>query len=201
MPLQNRVTPFGEPVADPARGLLFGNRGGRFHDPDTRMLRTRRWASKQWICCVLEFKGRHREVWRTGYTELFFVDEVTALAAGHRPCCECRRAAARAFQAATASGLSLAEIDAQLHVERLHGRAKRRHRLGAEELPDGAMIAIGNDAFAVRGDAMLPWSPRGYASPQPRPSGEVDVLTPPLTLAALRSGYVPLWHPTALGET
>ena len=131
-PLQNRVTPFGELVATPARGLLLGNRGGRFHDPATRALRTRRWASKQWICCVLAFKGWHREVWKTGYTELFFLDEVTALAAGHRPCCECRRVAARGFQAAlVAAGmtpLSLDEIDARLDAERRDGRAKRLHR-------------------------------------------------------------------------
>jgi hypothetical protein len=201
MPLQNRVTPFGDLVAEPARGLLFGNRGGRFHDPATRSLRTRRWASKQWICCVLAFKGRHREVWRTGYTELFFLDEVTALAAGHRPCCECRRTAARAFQAALAaageSPLSLSEIDARLHAERLDRRAKRLHRVAAESLPDGAMMALGGQAFAVRGGAVLPWGPTGYGAPRPRPSGDVDVLTPPLTLAALRGGYAPLWHPTA----
>jgi hypothetical protein len=201
MPLQNRVTPFGELVATPPRGLLFGNRGGRFHDRDTRTLRTRRWASKQWICCVLEFKGRRREVWRTGYTELFFLDEVTALAAGHRPCCECRRVAARAFQAATAGGLSLAEIDARLHAERLDGRAKRLRRAAVEELPDGAMIALEGRAFALRHGAVLPWSLQGYGPPRPRPTGVADVLTPPLTLAALRGGYAPLWHPTAPATT
>jgi hypothetical protein len=201
MPLPNRVTPFGELVAEPARGCLFGNRGGRFHDPATRTLRTRRWASKQWICCALDFKGRRRTVWATGYTELFFLDEITALAAGHRPCCECRRAAARGFQAALAAAggqcLSLAEIDVRLHAERLDGRAKRLHRAPAGSLPDGAMIAIGGDALAVRGDAILPWSLDGYGAPQPRPSGIVNVLTPPLTLAALAGGYAPLWHPTA----
>src|SRR3954451_19856984 len=96
MALQNRVDPFGELIATSARGLLFGNRGGRFHrDPET--LGNRRWASRQWICCVLAFKQRHRKVWRNGYTELFFLDEVTALAAGHRPCFECRRKDAKAF--------------------------------------------------------------------------------------------------------
>ena len=179
-----------------ARGLLFGNRGGRFHDPVTRTLRTRRWASKQWICCVLAFRGRHREVWRTGYTELFFLDEVTALAAGHRPCCECRRVAARAYQAATASGLSLAEIDARLHAERLAGRAKRLHRAHAQGLPDGAMIAIADDAFAVDRGAMMRWSLSGYDAPLPLPAAMVDVLTPPLSLAALAGGYTPLWHPS-----
>ncbi|HEX8165944.1 MAG TPA: hypothetical protein VF601_09165 [Beijerinckiaceae bacterium] len=195
MPLQNRVTPFGELVADAGRGLLFGNRGGRFHDPATRRLRTRRWASKQWIVCLLAFKGRHREVWKTGYTELFFLDEVTALAAGHRPCCECRRAAARGFHAAVVAAgeppSSLDEIDARLHCERLDGRGKRLHRRIAERLPDGAMITLGDKAFAVRGDAILPWSPAGYGAPRPRPSGMVEVLTPPLALAALAGGYAP----------
>src|SRR5262249_5883937 len=96
MPLQNRVTPFGALVATSARGTIYGNRGGRFHRDD-RTLGTRRWASRQWICCVLSFKGRRHEVWGRRYTALFFVDEVTALAAGHRPCFECRRAAATAF--------------------------------------------------------------------------------------------------------
>jgi hypothetical protein len=204
MPLQNRVTPFGDLVATPARGLLFGNRGGRFHDPAAGALRTRRWASKQWICCVLAFKGRRRAVWRTGYTELFFLDEVTALAAGHRPCCECRRTAARGFQAAlVAAGtppLSLDEIDARLHAERLDGRAKRLHRLPVSELPDGAMIALGSEAFAIRGATVLPWTPAGYRTPLPRPAGDAAVLTPPLTIAALRGGYAPLWHPTAAGH-
>src|SRR3982750_3662131 len=98
MALQNRVDPFGELIATQARGTLFGNRGGRFHRDD-RTLGKRRWASRQWICCVLAFKGRHRAVWGRGYTELFFLDEVTALAAGHRPCFECRRTAARTFAA------------------------------------------------------------------------------------------------------
>jgi hypothetical protein len=98
VPLQNRVDPFGELVATPARGLLYGNRGGRFHRDD-QTLGTRRWASRQWICCVLSFKNRHHEVWRDRYTALFFLDEVTALAAGHRPCFECRRADATRFAA------------------------------------------------------------------------------------------------------
>src|SRR5690242_19291681 len=103
MPLQNRVTPFGDLITTPARGLFMGNRGGRFHRDD-RTLSGRRWTSRQWICCRLAFNDRRRQVWRTGYTELFFLDEVTALAAGHRPCFECRRADARAFAAAFAEG-------------------------------------------------------------------------------------------------
>jgi hypothetical protein len=132
---------------------------------------------------------------------VFFLDGVTALAAGHRPCCECRRTAARGFQAAlVAAGmtpLSLDAIDTRLDAERRDGRAKRLHRRPVSELPDGAMIALGADAFAIRGDAILPWTPAGYGTPLPRPAGLVDVLTPPLTLAALAGGYAPLWHPTA----
>src|SRR3984893_16441108 len=116
MALQNRVDPFGDLIATPARGLLFGNRGGRFHrDPQT--LGNRRWASRQWICCVLEFKNRRRKVWDTGYTELFFLDEPTALAAGHRPCFECRRRDAEAFRKAfnERAWVSAPEMDAVLH--------------------------------------------------------------------------------------
>lgn len=128
MPLPNRVRPDGSLFADPARGLLFGNRGGRFHDPATKALPTRLFATKQWICCVLSFKGRQRDVWGRYYTELFFCDEVTALAAGHRPCVECRRVDAHAYRAALVAGLGLAElplfpaIDERLDRERRDGR-------------------------------------------------------------------------------
>src|SRR5262249_48070514 len=97
MPLQNRVTPEGDIIATPHRGLMMGNRGGVVHLPDPTP-GTRRWASRQWIACVLQFKGRQREVMQpNGYTELFFLDEATALAAGHRPCFECRRGEAEHF--------------------------------------------------------------------------------------------------------
>jgi hypothetical protein len=103
MPLQNRVTPFGELIATSTRGTMFGNRGGRFHRDD-KTLGERRHVSRRWICCVLDFKGRQRDVWGDSYTELFFLDEVTALAAGHRPCFECRRKDANAFAQAFAKG-------------------------------------------------------------------------------------------------
>src|SRR3954454_14389461 len=133
MPLQNRVDPFGELIVTPARGLFFGNRGGRIHTDDKRLTR-RRWASRQWICCVLDFKGRQRDVWGRYYTELFFLDEPTALAAGHRPCFECRRADAQAFAACwqRAAGLKAPPrapaMDDVLHAQRLDGVAKRSHR-------------------------------------------------------------------------
>jgi len=198
MPLQNRVNPFGELFASAARGTLFGNRGGKFHRDD-RTLSRRRWTSRQWICCVLEFKGRQRNVWGRYYTELFFLDEVTALAAGHRPCFECRRAAALAF--AEAFGKlnqrpSAPEMDVVLHAERLDGRRKRTHRLALDTLPDGAMITLtGDDASAVKGDVLLPWTPSGYGVPRDRLRGvEVDVLTPPSILRALSRGFAPRWH-------
>ncbi|MDJ1157926.1 hypothetical protein QNA08_06725 [Chelatococcus sp. SYSU_G07232] len=204
MPLENRVTPFGDLVASPARGLFLGNRGGRIHDPATRRLTGRRWASHHWITCVLAFKNRHRRVWGRGYTELFFCDEVTALAAGHRPCMECRRTNAVVFRAAVAGGLGLGAppscdgLDRLLHAERLDGRVKRLHCREADTLPDGAVI-VGEDgaALALLAARALPWTPAGYATPRPRPSGPVMVLTPPATLAALAAGYRPHWHPSA----
>lgn len=196
MPLQNRVTPFGDLSIDPARGLLMGNRGGRIHG-DARTLR-RRWASKQWICCVLDFKGRQRDVWGRYYTELFFLDEVTAFAAGHRPCFECRRKDAQAFAAMFPRVHKAPEMDAVLHGERLDGKTKRLHRRAIDTLPDGAMIALDGAAFAVRSRHLLRWTPSGYDGKCARPrDGQVDVLTPPSMLAVLRKGYVPLWHPSA----
>jgi hypothetical protein len=206
MPLQNRVNPFGDLIADSARGLFLGNRGGRLHRDD-RTLGRRRWITPAWICCRLEFKRRRRQVWGRSYSELFFLDEPTALAAGHRPCFECRRAEARAFVAAVAAGtgwrspLRAGEIDRVLHVERLDGTVKRRHRRVIDDLPDGAFLVTPEEpgsAFAVHGRLLLRWAPPGYAASLPRPSGiAVEVLTPPAVLAALSAGYRPVWHPSA----
>jgi len=200
MPLQNRVTPFGDLTAVSARGLFMGNRGGRFHT-DGKTLTARRWASRQWICCVLDFKGRQRDVWGRFYTELFFLDEPTALAAGHRPCFECRRMDAETFAAAwrEARGLSMRpkafEMDEILHRERVSGRAKRVHRCKIDDLPDGAYVALEEGAFAVRGDALLRWTPEGYGGRKGRPRGVVvDVLTPPAILTVLSAGYEPHRH-------
>ena len=200
MSLQNRVDPFGALFASRARGTLMGNRGGRFHTDDQN-LTSRRWASRQWICCVLEFKNRQRDVWGRYYTELFFLDEVTAFAAGHRPCFECRRKDAERF-ATLFSGktmrASAPSMDEALHAERLNGKAKRIHRRKLDTLPDGAMIALDGGSFAIRGKRLLRWTPSGYAGSMPRPRGiEVDVLTPPSILAVLARGYAPIWHPSA----
>jgi hypothetical protein len=200
MPLQNRVTPFGEFIVTPARGMLMGNRGGRLHD-SRRRLGGRRWASKQWICCRLDFNGRHRAVWGDSYTELFFLDEVTALAAGHRPCFECRRRDAAAFAALFSSArrrASATEMDRVLHAERLAGKGKRLHVRAIDTLPDGAMMVLEREIFAVRSDRLLRWTPAGYTQSVPRPRGaEFRVLTPPSILAVLARGYALLWHASA----
>ncbi|MGB7260418.1 MAG: hypothetical protein WBD48_20300, partial [Pseudolabrys sp.] len=182
MPLQNRVDPFGELFATSARGTLFGNRGGRFHTDDKK-LTSRRWVSRQWICCVLDFKGRQRDVWGRYYTELFFLDEVTAFAAGHRPCFECRRSDADEF-ARLFSGkkkrASASAMDKALQAERLNGKSKRTHRRNIDVLPDGAMIVLDGEPYAVRGKQMLRWTHSGYADKKRRPRDiQVDVLTPP----------------------
>lgn len=205
MPLPNRVRPDGTLFADPARGTFYGNRGGRFHDPAVHEVPTRIQATRQWLCCVLSFKGRKRKVWGRGYTELFFCDEVTALAAGHRPCMECRRPDALAYRAALVRGLGLPEtplfpeIDRILDADRRGGRTKRTHRRPAERLPDGAMLLSddGERFLALRGKSALLWSPGGYVDQQARPTGTVTVLTPPATMAAIQHGYRPQWHPSA----
>ena len=203
MPLQNRVDPFGVLFAGAARGLLMGNRGGRIHDAG-KSLGARRWASKQWICCVLEFNNRHRKVWGDSYTELFFLDEPTAFAAGHRPCFECRRKDAELFARLWGMAFGLkerpraAEMDDVLQGQRLDGRAKRHHQRDFSELPDGAFVVLDADAWAVCGSSLLRWTPSGYIERRTKPArGVADALTPPATLAVLSNGYAPRWHPSA----
>jgi hypothetical protein len=203
MPLQNRVTPFGEIVAVPDRGLFTGNRG-ILHDPASRTLLRKRWTSRRWLVCRLDYKGIRRSLMAPGrWTELFFLDEATALAAGHRPCVECRRTEAQAFRQAFGDGdrnLSVDAIDRVLHGERLDGRSKRRHAIdGAwSALPDGAMISDGPEAFLVVGGRALRWTPGGYSIGQP--ARAAMLLTPPSTLRALSRGYRPVLHPSASGK-
>ena len=201
MPLPNRVNPFGDLIATPARGTLFGNRGGRFHRDD-RTLGQRRWASRQWICCVLSFEGRRHPVWRERYTALFFLDEVTAFAAGHRPCFECRRSDAKSFAEKWARTKRsdfpyVDEMDRVLHAERLVGSAKRTHEMPLTGLPDGAFVERDQTPYAVRGSHLLRWSDNGYIEKVPRPRGIASVLTPPSIVAVLGAGYQPQWHPTS----
>jgi hypothetical protein len=210
-PLRNRVTPEGEIVATVHRGLLMGNRGGVLHLPD-RTLGARRWATKQWIACVLDFKGRHRQVMQPNrYTELFFLDEATALAAGHRPCFECRRADAERFAElwAQSQGRSARErapaMDEALHAERLDRRGgKRTFRARRADLPSGTFVRYGLAGEGTRpclivGNHLMAWHPAGYASLiTPGTTGEVvEVLTPPSIISVLSSGYRPMLHPSA----
>jgi hypothetical protein len=208
MPKQNRVTPFGDIVAVPDRGTVMGNRG-RLHDENGRVGRT--WQVRRWIACVLDFKGRKRQVMRPGYyTELFFLDEATALAAGHRPCAECRRERFNAFRvawrAAHGTGSSplptAGEMDDRLHAERVTpDRSKQTFVAALGKLPDGVMVrhdGLGDEAHLVLGDGLLPWSPSAYTGRVARPSSlEVTVLTPESTVAAIRAGYAPDIHPPA----
>lgn len=200
MPRQNRVTPEGEIVADPARGTLMGNRG-RLHRPDGT-LGPARWTTKAWIACALTFKDRHRTIMAPGsYTELFFLDEATAFAAGHRPCAECRREVFRAFRvlwSAVHGPASAPEIDACLHAARTrHDRTKVTFEAPARDLPDGTMIRTAQGPALLHGSAALPWSPGGYRQPVDRPGGRVTVLTPAPLVALLHAGICPALHPTA----
>lgn len=206
MPLPNRVDPFGNLFAASARSTLMGNRGGKFHT-DGQRLTSRRWVSRQWICCVLEFHGRRRDVWGRYYTELFFLDEVTAFAAGHRPCFECRRKDAERFallfagadpKSVRAHRVSARTMDDALHAERLDGKAKRLHRRKLDALPDAAMVLHEGEPWAVRGRQLLHWTPDGYDMARARLHAlDIDVLTPPSILSVLARGYPPCWHPSA----
>jgi hypothetical protein len=203
LPLQNRVTPTGEIIATPHRGMFTGNRG-IIHDPATKTL-TRRWASQAWLTCVCEFRGRRREVMGgRSWTELFFLDEATALAAGHRPCFFCRREDANRFRATWEQGNGVAhvlanDIDATLHRERLATGKKRLHALPMplKELPDGAMLQEAVDSYLiVQGRALL-WSAAGYRE-APNAIKNAMLLTPPSTLRALLARYRPLLHTSAV---
>jgi hypothetical protein len=206
MPLRNRVTPLGELVADPARGLVYGNRGC-LHDASGRI--RRRYAGKRWLACRLEVRGWHRSpLLQPGkFTELFVLDEATALAAGHRPCALCRREDYVRFgalwEALYPCEAGADAIDARLHAERLDARTRERrlHDAPLEELPDGAFVLAGDEACLVRGARLLAWTPAGYAAPRPRPAaGAVRLVTPPSLVAVLAAGWsgvVPLLHPTA----
>ena len=207
MPLRNRVTPFNDIVALAARGTMMGNRG-RLHD-ERRQLARRVCTTRSWVTCLLQFKNRHRPVMTPGrYTELFFLDEATALAAGHRPCGECRRGDYRRFVDAWRAGngndlAELADIDRRMHEDRLDGATRRQlhYDSAIAGLPDGAMVTPPLEpgtALLVWGERLLEWSSSGYHSCRRRPAQlQVQVLTPRCTVAALAAGYKPMLHPTA----
>jgi hypothetical protein len=203
MPLQNRVTPFGEIVAISQRGMFTGNRG-ILHDPATKTLLKRRWVSKTWLICCCEYKGRRRAVMASrSWTELFFLDEAVALAAGHRPCFLCRRKAAERFRNAWAAATgdlrpSAKAIDTILHHERLDERGRQLvHSIPGPlaGLHDGAMVVAAGSAFTLYSGQAHRWTNEGYTPPK-RLHYADGLLTPPSTLMALRSGYRPALHPS-----
>ncbi|HEV7662428.1 MAG TPA: hypothetical protein VGQ62_02740 [Chloroflexota bacterium] len=202
-PWRNRVTPCGDIVAVGGRGTLTGNRGVLI-DADRRLVRDSQ--VRRWIACELTFRGRQRAVMTPGkWTELFFLDEATALAAGHRPCAECRNADYRAFQAAwqrafPAAPVHAAAMDAVLHAERRLGPwRKRTYRTEIGDLPDGTYVALDGAAWLVRDRVLCGWSDVGYRSRRPRPDhGEVTVLTPPSIVAVLGAAYRVRLHPSAM---
>ncbi len=211
MPYQNRVDPFGQIIATPARGTLMGNRGC-LHDAHDHPVR--QYQGRRWIICVLDFKGRTRTPMPPNhYTSLFFLDEATALAAGHRPCAECQRerftdfrshwAAANPALAGSAAPL-VDIIDTALHRERISDQRYQRNKLKLtyserlEALPDGAFIVLPTSAapYLVRGDLLYPWSFAGYGRPIARPDATVQVLTPRSIVQMITRGYLPSVHAT-----
>jgi hypothetical protein len=197
MPLQNRVTPFGEIVAVPERGTLMGNRG-ILHDDTGRLVRS--WQVRRWIACRTAFRGRHRQLLQPhSWTELFFLDEATAFAAGHRPCAECRHADYQRFKSAWEVAVGVPngadEMDAVLHADRLEGRGvnqrKRTHWERLAIIPDGVFICLDGSAWLLWRERLLEWSAGGYRARRSQPpiASRVEVLTPRSLVAVLRAGY------------
>ncbi len=207
MPLQNRVDPCGTIFACAARGTFMGNRGGALHNEKREIVR--QYASRRWITCLLEFKGRRRSVMSAGrYTELFFLDEAVALAAGHRPCAECRRERFNAFRDAwirsgnpRVGSLPLADqMDAELHRARIDRRNKVTYQASLNSLPDGCFVQMEDSSYLVWDGALLLWSPEGYLRKGRRPNElTVTVLTPEPIVRCIRAGYRPEIHKSSLG--
>jgi hypothetical protein len=204
MPLRNRVTPFGDIVALPGRGLVMGNRG-ILHDETRNIVRP--WQVRRWLVCSIEFRGRHRTVMRPhSYTELFFLDEATALSAGHRPCAECRYADYQRYRSLwetyVGAPANADAIDAQLSADRIARRQKVTYRDELSNLPDGTYVVLDGTAWLVWGTELFAWSDSGYTKRRPRPSQRgVDVLTPRSTVAILAAGYRPGVHQEAVDAT
>jgi len=182
----------------------MGNRGGVLHDEKRRILR--HYASRRWITCLLEYKGRHRAVMSPGrYTELFFLDEAVALAAGHRPCAECRRERFSAFKSAWRAKLSgdflyADDIDRELHQARIRGRTEKvTYQADSKSLPDGCFVQIADASYLIWREGLLRWSPQAYIEEHSRSSlGDLTVLTPEPIVRCLRNGYRPEIHQSAL---
>jgi len=208
MPLQNRVSPFGELIVSPARGLVYGNRGC-LHDETGRI--RRRYAGKRWIACRLRFRGWHRSpLMQPGrFTELFFLDEATAFAAGHRPCGLCRREDfvrfSQIWQERHPGDVGADAMDGRLHEEQLDTatRGHRRHRIRPDGLPDGAFVAAGDVPYLVLSGSLHEWTPAGYVASDARLADAIELITPPSLVDMLRRGWdpvVPLLHPSARGK-
>jgi hypothetical protein len=206
MPLPNRVTPLGELIADPARGLVYGNRGC-LHGPDGEI--RRRWNGRRWIACRLAFRGwLRRPLLQPGrFTELFFLDDATAMAAGHRACALCRREdhvrLTEIWRSLHPQQRGADAIDAQLHLERVDPstRGHRCHEAPFASLPDGAFVLLDTGPHAIAGPDLLRWTPGGYRAGARRPlRGSATVVTPPSLVEVLRAGWdpvVPFLHPSA----
>jgi hypothetical protein len=204
MPLQNRVDPFGTIFRTPARGTMMGNRGGALHNEKREIVR--QFKDRRWIACVLEFRGRKRMVMSPNrYTELFFLDEAVAFAAGHRPCAECRHERFQAFQHAWQRGTGALEpprapqMDAELHPSRIDRRGNKvTSEAELHSLPNGCFVAIAGSAYLVWDNALLLWAPEGYTRKDLRPDrSEVELLTPKPIVACFQAGYLPQIHPSS----
>jgi hypothetical protein len=202
---RNRVTPLGDIVATPLRGAWTGNRGGRIHS-GREIVRFH--ASDLWITCALEFRGWWAEQWQPHhFTWLFFHDEAVSFAAGHRPCALCRRGSYDAYRQGWADELgvevpSAKEMNARLHGERIvRGTHRRRfHPMSWAALPDGAFVLLGDAPWLVHDDELVSWTVEGYGARRRRPrDGMASVITPPSTVAVLRSGYPVQIDPSAAG--
>jgi len=198
--LQNRVDPFGQIIKTPERGKWLGNRGV-IHNGDKEIVRP--YKVKAWISCVLEFRGRHREVMMPNrWTELFFFDEATAFSAGHRPCFQCRYKAHIHFKETWLKGnpqfgftmkTPVADIDAIIHRERMAAdKSKHTYEANLRDLPDGVFVIFNNAPHLVNAGKLYRWSPAGYAQPGDFPETEkITVLTPQSIVNAFSAGYIP----------
>lgn len=202
MTRQNRVTPRSEIVALAGRGLFMGNRGC-LHDRDGRIVH--QWRGRLWICCLTAFRGRRRELTQPGrYTELFFLDEAVAFAAGHRPCAECRRTDYLRFRAAwETAGLPptprAADLDRYLHGVRHPSGPDHLPAQTADAscLPDGSFVEHAGAPHLLAIGSLWQWGPAGYGPPVPMPRDPVRVLTPAPFVRCFAAGYRPLLHPSA----
>jgi hypothetical protein len=205
--LQNRVDPFGNFIVTRARGSWMGNRGVIHKDKQI----TSAFRHKAWITCVLEFKGRKRTVMTPGrWTELFFMDEATAFAAGHRPCFECRRSDALRFKSCWIKGnpqyaftmeTSINQIDEVIHRERIdRGKKKVMHQRAPADVPEGTFVLMNNDPHMVSKGKLHRWTPLGYEESVAMPDvSTFTVLTPHSIVNAFCAGYVPQIRGVTLG--